>query len=476
MNSDMVVWKAQRDFLLAENQIIGIFTGAGYGKSKIMCRRAILDHTKQDGWWLKPGASDWRSNHLKIIMGAPHDRYLTTRLIPEFRGTLDTIEAEIGRKLRANTGRLRDGWLPYSTGRTQEMANATEFVFYPLHSVDSAVATDAAALYIDEVTMLTDPEIWVRSTQRVRDPRALKRQIACSGTPEEDHFIYEYLFDPETRKPRPGVTVLTDTSINNPALKLDYFTSAKQAAPAFKDMQIMGRWVAGVGGQRFGGIFDETTHIRRMDLSPKRYPGLQYAIGWDPGFRTGEVLIAYRHPNGFWAFVDEIVIQDMSTYDVCDILLEKGYNDTNIGYLGMDPRDANKRRSSSTTTDEDIVRKKLGVKARLLGNTGNRAKLRNRLDVIAQMLQDKQIVFSEDLRPINATQLGVINAIKHFSTTRSADDRDLFLDKPTRETVQKWKHPIDAMHYIFTKFEAPLYRQIDRENYFRKNVKEEYID
>lgn len=476
MSNDMVVWPGQAEFLQADAGTVALFTGAGYGKSDILCRKAIKDCTEQDYWWNNPNAGNWKNNPLQMIMGAPTARYIKARLIPAFRGYLDQVESIIGRSLRQTTGRNRDGWFGGNSDQRQEMANACDFLFYPLYSAESAVATDAAGLYIDEVTMLVDPEIWIRSCMRVRDKRANKLNIACVGTPEEGHFIYEMLVDPDTKEARPGNVVLLDSSIKNPLLGLDYFTRVGQTATQWvREMQVMGRWVAGAGGQRFGHIFSEEEHVRPMDLSPMVHPGLQYHVGWDPGYRTGSVVVMYNHPRGFWCIVDEIVIQDMTTREVCKRLLDMGYNRNNICFLGMDPRDANKRRSTSRQTDEDIVLDIMGVRPKLVRATNNRGRLRVRLDVIATMLEERKLFISDRLRPRDSHQLGVVNAMKKFATARAGTDKEAFVDKPTRETTERWKHPIDAIHYVLHAAERGTYQRVNRESYFRKQIGEDYV-
>jgi hypothetical protein len=157
--------------------------------------------------------------------------------------------------------------------------------------------------------------------------------------------------------------------------------------------------------------------------------------------------------------VDEVVIRDMTTEQVCDELLVRGYNFTNIRYIGLDPRDANKRRSTSETTDAEIIYRKLKVrpKHRIIKNTGH---LHVRLDVIANMLAGGKIVFAEHLKPKGTSSPGVINGLRNFATRKMKDDPENFIDEPTTETKEKWKHYVDAMHYIFMEYEKGEYQRV----------------
>lgn len=454
---DLLVWPGQAEFLAANTRFVGLFTGAGYGKSDILIRRAVQDCIKNNFWW--KNELDFKRNHLKFIFGAPHDRYLTIRLCPAFRGYLDNLEMRTGSRIRKRTGRNRDGWFGSKAERMQEMVNGCTFYFYPLHGPDAAVATDAACLYIDEVTMLDHPEIWDRSIQRIRDPRALHHHIAFVGTPERDHFIYEKVIDPSTHLPRKDHTIITDSSIKNPMLGIPFFEQiGRQASDAFIDMQVMGKWVRGAGGQRFGHLFDEAVHLAPMNIGP-HIKGIEFDIGWDPGYRTGSCIIAYAHPSNIWCVVDEIIIKDMTTERVCEVLLEKGYNYNNIRFMGMDPRDANKRKSNSRVTDAEIVRKLMQIKPTFTSVEGFNSVLRTRLDVLDSLLVKQRIKINEELKPRSSHELGIVNSIKQFATEKMKEDQDNFIDRPTRDTIQRWKHSIDALHYILMKYEHGEYRR-----------------
>jgi len=456
MTTDL--WIGQAEFMQSEEYITGLFTGAGYGKSHILCERVLCDVSKQDGWWA--GRVDYNSRPLLMVIGAPHERYLSARTVPEFRAACDRMEERLSRGIRRRTGRNGDGWFGGNGHRRQELANAVDVTFYPLPTRDSAVAVDVAGFYVDEVTMLTDVDIWRRSLQRVRDSRARSRQIAVVGTPEEDHFIRDSLIDEATGDARPNVRVITDSSISNPLLPIEWFeTMGQQASEQYKEMQVMGNWVKGAGGQRFTHLFDMDTMVLPSMVNP-RDPRYQFYLGWDPGYRTGSVVICWRHPaTGIWCITDEVVIRDMTTEAVCDELLARGYNFMNIKYIGLDPRDANKRTATNGSTNSEIIYRKLKIrpKHKIIRNTHH---LNTRLDVLASMLAAGKIVFAENLKPKTSASPGVINGIRNFATKKMASDPENFIDKPTPETLEKWKHYIDALHYVFMEYERGEYQRV----------------
>lgn len=451
------VWLGQAEFLTSEEYITGLFTGAGYGKSHILCERVLRDISKQDNWWA--GRVDYNSRPLLMVIGAPHEKYLSARTVPEFKAATDRLEAALGRTVRRKTGRNGDGWFGGNGHRRQEMGNAVDVTFYPLPTRDSAVAVDVAGFYVDEVTMLTDVDIWRRSLQRVRDSRAISRQVAVVGTPEEDHFIKNALIDEQTGLALPGVRVITDTSINNPKLPIEWFvTMGQQASESFKRMQVLGEWVAGAGGQRFAHLMDLDTVCMPSSVSPRdvRY---KFSLGWDPGYRTGSVVIIWRHPSGVYCVVDEIVIRDLTTEQVCDELLARGYNMYNIEYIGLDPRDATKRTSTNQSTNAEIIYRKLKVRPKYRSVNNNHLLVR-RLDVIANMLAAGKIVFAESLRPRTSGSPGIINGLRNFATKRMQSDDENFTDKPTHETLEKWKHYIDAISYVLMQYEKGEYQKV----------------
>ncbi|MEK9736245.1 MAG: hypothetical protein VW239_02860 [Candidatus Nanopelagicales bacterium] len=450
-----IIWPGQAEFLESDAYITAAFTGAGFGKSVVLCERVLMDHARQDGWW--EGRVDYNSRPLMVVVGAPHEKYLSLRTVPEFKAALQNLEERAGRIFRKKTGRYRDGWYGNALGRRQEMANCVDVVFYPLPTKDSAVAVDVCGFYVDEVTMLTDVEIWRRSIQRVRDSRAKWRGIAVVGTPEEDHFIHEALIDPMSGESRKGVKVITASTLENPKINIEWFEQiGQQASGIFKEMQVLGKWVRGAGGQRFAHVFDLDRHTAKMTFDKNK---VMFDIGWDPGYRTGSVIIAYKHRDT-WCVVDEIVIKDMTTEEVCDELLRRGYNKKNIRYIGMDPRDADKHRSTSRVTDAEIVYRKIGIRPKRTHVGYRTGEVYVRLDVLETLLDQNKLIINADLLPKSTAHNGIINSIRGFSTRKMKEDAENFVDAPTTETMQRFKHAIDALHYLLMEYEKPEYRKV----------------
>ena len=450
-----IIWPGQAEMLESDAYITAVFSGASFGKSYILCEKVLKDHSRQDGWW--NGRVDYNSRPLMMVVGAPHEKYLGLRTVPEFKAALQNLEERVGRTLRKKTGRYRDGWYGNALGRRQEMANCVDVVFYPLPTKDSAVAVDVCGLYIDEVTMLTDVEIWRRSMQRVRDPRALWRGMAVVGTPEEDHFIHEALIDPMTGEARKGVKVITASTLQNPKINIEWFEQiGQQASGIFKEMQVLGKWVRGAGGQRFAHVFSLERHTAKMTFDKSK---IKVSIGIDPGYRTGSAIVGYQHGN-VWCIIDEVVIKDMTTEEVCDELLKRGYNKKNIQYIGMDPRDSDKHRSTSRVTDAEIVYRKMGIRPKRTHVGYRTGEVQVRLDVLETLLDRDRILINEDLVPRSPSAGGIVNSLRNFATRKLKGDAENFTDVPTTDTLERWKHSVDAVHYLLMEYEKPEYRKV----------------
>jgi len=430
--------------------------------SKILSVRAIMDGVKQDGWWEGELASDWKGNPLRFVMAAPHSRYITNRLAPAFRGMLSSIESHIGRPLHAPTGKNRNGWFDSKDERRQEMGNGLVYSFYGLHDEESAIAADVGGMYIDEGTFLQSSGIWTRANQRVRDPRAIESHVVVCGTPEKSHFLYEVFFDPNTDLPRPDVAAFTGSALNNPLLEPEFFEDASHASSAMVDMQVFGKWVKGVGGQRFSTVFDESTHVVDMDMDPRKYPHLKWHIGLDPGWATGSLVAMRKSPkHNAWMLYDEIVIEGMQLEEVLKDCQDRGFRLGNIQSFSSDPKDSHKRHSNSLSKESvaDIIKRVMGIrpKTRLIPNTGA---LLTRLDVIALLLKERKLFINKALMPRSRRTRGVINSLRNFAFKEQKNLESHFIDEITSETKNEWKHSIDAMHYVLMTNEYETYRRV----------------
>lgn len=458
VDANFLMWPGQAEFVQAATDQVWMFTGAGYGKSDCLTWRIVQDAADNDYWW--EGRYDFTENPLTFILGAPADRYLTARTIPALRARLTQCERLLNRRLRAQTGRSQDGWFEAAGRRRQELANAIQILCYPFDKEESGVATDASAVYCDEVTMMDSEWILHRVFDRCRDPRAKKSVIAGVGTPEKSHFIYPLVMDPHSDTPRANCTVIMDSAVNNPMLPDHKFRNMAGASDQYIEAQLMGKWTKGSGGEWFADVLNFETHVHPMTIGPRDL-GVRFDIGWDPGHFRGAILIGYKHPRlKAWCIVDEINLKKMTTRDGCKELIKRGYNRNNIRSISMDPRDAGKMRSSSEgKSDADIVREEMGITPYYVDTLGYNSRLRVRLEALKELLKNNQIFFSEKLLPKSRQAQGILNSLQFFAVQLAQDSEDKFVEVVTRATKDLWKHHVDALHYMVMRYEHDAYRR-----------------
>ena len=311
--------------------------------------------------------------------------------------------------------------------RRQEFRNGVDVLFYPLYDSNSAVSVDAAGVSVDEATLLSHPDIWLRLNMRLRDPGLVPSGLR-RGTPEEDHFIRDLLADEEGNA-RKGIKIITASSIENPTLPMTYFEQmGQQASPAFIKAQVMGGWVSGLGGQRFGNVFDMSM-VGGMPLS-RNDPGRSSTrLGSWLQHGRGRRLFHNRPKREWWVY-DEFAVTGQTTRSLCKKIQERGYTTKNIAGIGID-FDSRKMRSSAAhpkDNDFNVIYDAFGIRPRYLYNRHIFNKdLRTRLDVLERLMVQKRLLFNRDLMPRSTKSLGVINSIRNFAL-KKIDDTEFFQD------------------------------------------------
>tara|TARA_Y100001973_G_C5207560_1_gene342717 strand:- start:5525 stop:6967 length:1443 start_codon:yes stop_codon:yes gene_type:complete len=454
-SNDLVFWPGQAEFLQSTEDEVALITGAGYGKSHVLGYKAVDIVLRNQGWHHGHTGAD--VNHLRIALGAPDKKFLDKRSIPAVREAISVIEQKSGKRLTARTGRGKDGFFGGHHPRI-EFTSAIDLDCYPLVDESSAVAVDLAAFLVDEVTMLKNRNILHRIRNRVRDERrSLFMQKAFVGTPETSHWFYDEFYD-EFGEVKPRKHVINASSLENPFLPDSWFEAMKEAGETYVRQQVLGEWVRGVSGERFADVFDVKTHCIPMNINPKnrRY---RFMIGIDPGYRTGSWLVLWHNQaqGEFWV-VDEIVIKNKTTEQAAKELALKGYGRHNVSLIGCDA-DASKNRSG--VREIDTIKKILGRTPRYRGGHFNlNKKSRIREDYIHKLLSEERIKINSRLIPRSSKTHCLVNSFKYYSNRVFKSEEGEYVDKPSLETVQKWKHPIDALHYVLIWADRKGYKPI----------------
>jgi hypothetical protein len=441
-NAPLKFWPGQAALLDSDADEVALISGAGFGKSHVLGYKAVQLVLKNQGWF--HGHEGVDVNHLRVVLGAPDLKFLSKRSIPAVREAISVIERRSGRRLTARTGRSKDGFYGGTQPRI-EFASGIDLDCYPLVDEGSAVAVDIAALLVDEVTMLKRRAILHRARNRVRDKRALFMQKVFVGTPETGHWFYDEMYD-ELDNPREGKHIITASSLENPYLPDNWFTTMREAGELYVRQQVLGEWVKGSSGERFAHAFDPRRHCVSMGEVNVRNRKYQFILGIDPGYRTGSWLVIWhnKHRNEFWVY-DEIVVKNKTTEDVVMELTKRGYGRHNIKMIGCDA-DAAKMRSGSR--EVDLIRKHLGRTPRYRGGRHKLNKaVRIREDYIHKLLIDERLKLNSRLIPRGNKTSCLYNSLRYYSSKRIRGEDGLYIDKPTYETDKRWKHAIDALHY-----------------------------
>ena len=233
---------------------------------------------------------------------------------------------------------------------------------------------------------------------RLRDPGLVPSGLR-RGTPEEDHFIRDLLADEEGNA-RKGIKIITASSIENPTLPMTYFEQmGQQASPAFIKAQVMGGWVSGLGGQRFGNVFDMSM-VGGMPLS-RNDPGrsstwlgswLQHGRGRRLPQQAEARVVGVRRVRGHGTDYAVTLQEDPGArlHDEEHRWHRYRLRLAEDAVVGGSPKD----------NDFNVIYDAFGIRPRYLYNRHIFNKdLRTRLDVLERLMVQKRLLFNRDLMP-----------------------------------------------------------------------------
>lgn len=456
MSDPLRMWKGQSEFYASEADEVALLCGAGYGKSHILGYKAVHHVLKNQGWHHASGGADLRP--LRQLVTAPASKYLTQVTIPYIRAAIRDIEERSGQKLTASSGRGRDGFIGGQQPQI-EFASGITTTCFPLVDESSVVGYDAFSALVDEVTFVSKRAAVDRLRNRVRDSRALFRQIAYAGTPEQGHWFYDEMHEMDGSV-KAGKHVITASSLENPTLPDEWFQRMAEAGEFYVRQQVMGEWVQGSSGERFAHIFDPSRHCIPM---PGHGPGSgeKYILAFDPGYRTGSWLILWHNKStGEWWVIDELVVDGMTVEECCQHWLDKGYRRRDFGSVATG-HDVDKRRTGHET-DQQVIKRMFGHRPRFKGGSApDNVDVRIREDAIDKLLREGRLKLNIELLPRNRKVRCLANSLKQYrKRVVDIDGEKTILEQQDSATKRKWAHPIDALHYGLLHSETRLYAQV----------------
>ena len=197
---------------------------------------------------------------------------------------------------------------------------------------------------IDE-PFIQSKDVWDVMMSRVRHPKAKKRGIACTGTPEELNWGYDVAINKDNKY---DIGLVVGSTRDNHYLDDQFVESLVQGyTKAMVAAYVDGEFVNLKQGRVYGP-FDRAIHVaNRPELHNS---GLPIICGMDFNVSKMCAAIGYHTHEGVHWF-DEIVLNDSNTFEMRDRLLES--YPTAIIY--PDPAGA-ARKSSAAKSDHQILK------------------------------------------------------------------------------------------------------------------------
>lgn len=302
---------------------------------------------------------------------------------------------------------------------------------------------------------------------RVRDPRAVIRQIAFVGVPR-----YGWLHEEFGGELKPGRALYRMRTADNKLLPEDYVDSLIAACPArLRDCYLEGMFVA-PGGNVFPE-YDEAKHIIPWDDSVRALKTVA-AIDWSP--RTPHVLIVQitgdvtiggnrvtkllpQHAGSAMVIVDEMVLDGstpITTERLAMTIRERGWK---INEFVCDPA-GNAAEATSGIDQVRVAQSVLGVRA-LWPRTAPQRSVRNGIDHVRALLDpakdgiprlyiSRKVEAQYKSLPSHLRSRSVVHAMRAY-----AYPDDSTSDEPVKDGVVD--HAVDCVRYC-----AVMYFQISR--------------
>ncbi len=226
----------QERAFLSEAKYAGLIGGYGCGKTNWLVHKALelaSDNEGMQGGLLAPTLKQFKRDFL-----------------PEFKRVAN--QSGIGHKWRASESVL---FLP---------ATDTEILIYHDEDKgDSIQGSNLAFGLVNEVTLISR-EGFDAFDARVRLKNARRPQIAFSGTPDIEAWVFEEFVEKE----RPDAELFNGKTRDNIYLHDSYFTRLYNAFdPTMRKQYLDGQWVS-LGGSKAAWEYDADRHLRDLGLEP----------------------------------------------------------------------------------------------------------------------------------------------------------------------------------------------------------------
>jgi phage terminase large subunit len=232
---------------------------------------------------------------------------------------------------------------------------------------------NVGAINIDE-PFIQDRGVFLQAMARVRDPKAVIRELTMTGTPEELNWGFDICEGDE--KGRHDLETIHASTLDNFALPKQYTDSLnsgydERAIDAYRD----GKFVILSDGL----VYRQFSKLNVIDVDTPA--GGNLLVGMDFNVDPMSAGICHEVGNELHQ-CDEIIIQNSDTPALCKELLRRYPNHTFTVY----PDSSGKSRSSKGFTDFSLIKEVLGDRLQSLEYPKKNPYLRDRFNSVNAMM------------------------------------------------------------------------------------------
>jgi len=396
----------QRKWWNSTAYIKALVAGYGAGKTGISAKRAI--------------AVSLQNNGVPYLYVSPSYKIAKRTIIPHIKSMLD------GKGIKYKHNKSDNEFLLYHAGRTGIIWIASG------DDPDSLKGPNIGSANIDE-PFIQDKAVFEQVLARVRDPKAVHREITMTGTPEELNWGYDICEGDESH--RHDIEVIHASSTDNLALPDQFLQSIRSgydtnSIAAYLD----GRFVI----LSEGLVYKSFSDANMFDGDTPE--GGTLLVGMDFNVDPMSAVICTEVGNELHQ-IDEIVLQNSDTPKLCTELMER-YPDHRFTVY---PDSSGKSRSSKGRSDFALIKETLGDRLESLEYPQANPRLRDRFNSVNAMCQNS---------------LGVRRFFMHSrcKETKADFDRITYPYDKFKTKNPKRTHASDALGYLIHR-RYPVYKR-----------------
>lgn len=340
------MFKHQRDWWNSPSYIKVMVAGYGAGKTASSAKRAISLALHNNG-----------SPHLYV---SPSYKLAKRTIIPHLKTMLD------GRGIKYRHNKTDHEFLLKHKGRTGIIWIGSG------DDPDSLKGPNIGSANIDE-PFIQDIEVFKQILARVRDPKALVREITMTGTPEELNWGFDICEGDEAGNY--DLEAIHASTSDNLALPEQFIDSLRRGYDANAiDAYMDGKFVILSDGLVYRQFSKK--NVIEVDIITTG----TLLVGMDFNVDPMTAIICHQVGNELHQ-QDEIILPNSDTASLCRVLIEKYPRCRFIVY----PDSSGKSRSSKGTSDFAIIRDELGARLESLEYPRANPSLRDRFNSVNAM-------------------------------------------------------------------------------------------